>query len=70
MNCLHPELENEKDWPDLRDRCDQFTPSLECRKVLALERISEHTEDIAYLERLVDIRRALMEMCVAAGERQ
>ena len=28
------------DWPDINDRCDYFTPSVECRKVLALETIA------------------------------
>lgn len=39
-DCRHPEMENEKGWPDLRDRCDEFKPSMECRKVQALEEIA------------------------------
>lgn len=41
-DCRHPEMENEKGWPDLKDRCDLFEPSIECRNVLALEGIARH----------------------------
>jgi hypothetical protein len=38
--CLDFEMSRESGWPDMRDRCDRFAPSIECRKVLALEELA------------------------------
>ena len=48
-DCRHPEMKSVAGWPDLRDRCDNFSPSYECRKVLALEEIARHPSHAAVI---------------------
>lgn len=46
--CRHPKMQKADGWPDLHDRCDEFTRSLECRRVRALETIVEMVPEWLY----------------------
>lgn len=41
--CLDAEMSRESGWPDLRDQCDRFDPSLQCRRVVALETLANRS---------------------------
>ncbi len=40
--CANTKVDRDE-WPDLADCCELFGPSLECRKVLALEKLADLT---------------------------
>lgn len=68
--CLHPDTAG-CEWPDLSDQCELFTPSLECRKVRALESIDRkfnpppivRDELSAHVKEMIAAERA----CVVCG---